>query len=231
MMKKQKSKIVIGYTRVSTQEQVRNGLSLDAQAEQIRKYAELKGLGHIEIISDQGISAKNLRRRPGIQRIIKMVQRNEISAVITCKLDRMFRSTKDAIMIIELFKDKGVQFHCLHENIQTDTAIGTLFFQIISAFAEFERNICSERIKSVFDHKKAQGKKTSGRWAPLGYDVDLEGFLKVNTVERSCLSRMEELRSEGSSLKMIASSLNHEGFSTKLGRPWNAVQVHRYLRC
>lgn len=91
-----------GYIRVSTEDQAKEGVSLENQKAKIRAYAELKDLELTEIIEDAGISAKNLRR-PGMQRVLQLARSREIKAVIVFKLDRMFRSTVDALETTQNF--------------------------------------------------------------------------------------------------------------------------------
>jgi len=88
----------IGYIRVSTDEQAKEGISLEDQEQKIRDYCKLKDFEILEIIQDAGISAKNLRR-PGAQKVIEFAQEKMIDAVVVYKLDRMFRSTVDAIQL------------------------------------------------------------------------------------------------------------------------------------
>ncbi|NOQ19220.1 MAG: hypothetical protein GQ571_04530 [Desulfobacterales bacterium] len=89
-------KKAIGYVRVSTDDQAKEGVSLENQEAKIRSYCDLKDLELLEIIEDAGISAKNLRR-PGAQKVIEMAQKKMVDAVVVYKLDRMFRSTVDAL--------------------------------------------------------------------------------------------------------------------------------------
>jgi len=216
------------YIRVSHRDQVNEGLSLTVQRNQIEAYCKLKGIELIEIIEDAGISARNLKR-PGMQHLLSMVKDGEVQSVIILKLDRMFRSVRDAISTMELFENKNIDFHCIQDSIDTSTALGKFFFQVMAAIAELERNTTGERIKTVFADKKAQGKKIAGH-TPLGFDADENGFLIQNAREADTLTRMMQMHSEGWTLKSIAQSLNFEGHTTKLGKAWNEVQVHRYIQ-
>jgi DNA invertase Pin-like site-specific DNA recombinase len=95
-------KKTIGYIRVSTDEQAIEGVSLKNQEEKIRSYCDLKDFELLEIVNDSGISAKNLRR-PGAQKVIEMAQKKMVDAVVVYKLDRMFRSTVDALETTKQF--------------------------------------------------------------------------------------------------------------------------------
>lgn len=216
-----------GYIRVSHRDQVREGLSLDAQRDQIKSYAQLKGIHLTEIIDDPGISAKNLKR-PGMRKLLQMASNRQVHAVITCKLDRMFRSVRDAVNVMEDFGRWDIQFHSIQDSIDTGTAMGRFIYNLFASIAQLERETTSERIRTVFDGKRAQGKKVAGH-TPLGFDTDQDGFLIQNAREADTLSRIMQMHSEGWTLKDIAQSLNFEGYRTKLGKHWNEVQVHRYV--
>jgi site-specific DNA recombinase len=97
----------IGYIRVSTEDQAREGVSLDNQKSKITAYCQLKDLNLIEVIEDAGISAKNLKR-PGVQKVITMARKKQVDAVVVYKLDRIFRSTADALETTKLFDKWGM---------------------------------------------------------------------------------------------------------------------------
>jgi len=96
----------VGYIRVSTDDQAKEGVSLDNQKSKIEAYCQLKDLNLSEIIEDAGISAKNLKR-PGVQRVLKLARKNQVDAVVIYKLDRIFRSTVDALETTRLFDKWG----------------------------------------------------------------------------------------------------------------------------
>jgi site-specific DNA recombinase len=98
---------VIRYSRVSTEEQARDGVSLDAQAEKIRAYTIVKDWTLAELIRDAGHSAKSLKR-PGMGRLLALVDAGQVDVVMVYKLDRMTRSVKDLSSLVELFEKKGV---------------------------------------------------------------------------------------------------------------------------
>ena len=156
----------VGYVRVSTQEQQREGISIEHQKEKIRAYANLKGLKPIEIISDAGKSGKDLKR-DGVQTLIYQVKAGEIKAVVVYKLDRISRKTKDILDLVEIFNEYEVAFHSITENIDTKTAMGKFFLTIMSAIAQMERDLISERTADVLAHKKEKG-EWLGK-TPVGY--------------------------------------------------------------
>ena len=110
----------IGYIRVSTDEQAREGVSLENQREKIVAYCSLNDMILVETITDEGISAKNLNRE-GMQTLISLVKHGKVNAVIVYKLDRLSRSVKDTISLIELFEKHKVAFHSIIDHIDTKT--------------------------------------------------------------------------------------------------------------
>lgn len=134
---------LIGYARVSTEDQ-----NLDLQID------ALVTAGCDEIYRDDGVSAA-AKRRPGFEAAVANLQDGD--ALVVWKMDRAFRSLKDALETLEEFERRNLKFHCLTENIETSTAMGKCFFQIIHAFAELERNLISERTKAGMIAAKARG--------------------------------------------------------------------------
>ncbi len=219
----------IGYVRVSTEDQAREGVSLDNQTAKIKAYAELKDLDLIEIVADAGISAKNLNR-PGVQKVLDMTRRKEVGAVVVYKLDRLFRSTIDALETTGKFEKWGIAFHSIHETLDTQSAMGKFFFTLTAALAEMERNIIGERTRSALAHKRANGEKTGGN-VPFGYDVTGTGHLVENRAEQKALRLIRDLRGKGYSLRAICRELEKEGHRTKTGKvTWNPKTISMILK-
>jgi DNA invertase Pin-like site-specific DNA recombinase len=231
----------IGYIRVSTEDQAKEGLSLDNQRAKIRAYCELKELELVEIVDDPGISGKNLKR-PGVQKVLSMTRRKEVGAVIVYKLDRMFRSTVDALETTKLFDKWGVSFHSIHETLDTQSAMGRFFFTLTAALAEMERGIIGERTRAALRHKREQNGKTGGD-VPFGFDKQFAGWKKVNGKkkatwnltenenEQKAIRLIQDLTGKGYSLRAIGQELEKEGYKTKAGRiQWNPKTVSMILK-
>jgi len=220
----------IGYVRVSTEDQAREGVSLDNQKAKIRAYCELKEMELAGIIEDAGISAKNLNR-PGAQKVLDMARRKEVDAVIVYKLDRMFRSTVDALETTKLFAKWGVSFHSIHETLDTQSAMGKFFFTLTAALAEMERGIIAERTKAALKHKRTMNEKTGGGDVPFGFDLSPTGFLVPNLAEQRAIRLISDLRQKGYPLRAICEELEAKGYLTKTGRgKWNPKSVSMILR-
>ena len=218
----------IGYIRVSTEDQAKEGVSLDAQRRKIEAYAEFKDIELVEVIEDAGISAKNLNR-PGVQKVLRLAKTGKTEAVIVFKLDRMFRSTIDALDTTKQFKKWGIAFHSIHETIDTKSAMGKFFFTLMAALAEMERDLISERTKAALQHKRANGEKTGGD-VPFGYQAD-NGTLKKDRREQRIIALIQKLKAQGNSLREIGRELQRRRYKTKTGKTtWNPKTVAEILK-
>ena len=128
-------KRTIGYTRVSTAEQVSEGVSLEMQAKKIEAYCLVKDWQLSEVVSDAGESAKSLNR-PGVQRLIEMVETGQVSTVILYKLDRLTRSVADLDRLVKLFERKGVALVSLQESLDATTATGRLMMNLLASVSQ-----------------------------------------------------------------------------------------------
>lgn len=213
---------VVGYTRVSSAEQV-EGVSLEAQRENIEAYCKTYGLELAEVLTDAGISAKDTDHRPAAKKIIRLINKRQIDGVVIYKLDRLARNTKDAIEIAQLCKARNVALHCIAEKIDTDSPIGFFFFTLMAALAQMEREQIAERTKHALDHKRRNGEKTGGS-VPFGYDVAAAGSngdevrrLVSNGRAQRTIALIKRLRQDGTSLRGIAHELQRRGIRTKRG--------------
>lgn len=157
------------YIRVSTEEQARQGVSLAAQEEALQNYAKALGYVITKIYRDEGKSAKDLIGRPEMTQLLKDAELRKFQAIFIYKLDRFSRSLKDLIETIEKLKEWGIDFVSLQDKIETTSASGKLMFHIISAFAEFERNVTGERTKFAMDKQAREGNLVTR--APYGYTI------------------------------------------------------------
>jgi site-specific DNA recombinase len=221
----------IGYIRVSTDEQAKEGVSLENQEQKIRDYCKFKDFEILEIVQDAGISAKNLRR-PGVQKVIEMAQNKMIDAVVVYKLDRIFRSTVDALETTKKFDKWGVSFHSIQEALDTKSAMGKFFFTLTAALAEMEREIIGERTRDVLQRKKANG-EVYGH-VPFGFKK-FKGKLLNHGAEQKIVQTVLGLRQKGFNFSHISRELNHMGLKTKKGNQWfpqtvkNVIAIHEGL--
>lgn len=172
------------YARVSTKQ---HGQDVDTQLLPLRKYAKARGLKTVEFV-DRGISGSK-DRRPQLDALMKAAHRREFDAVAVWRFDRFGRSVSHLVRALETFQALGVDFVSLTEAVDTGTPAGKLMFSMLTAFAEFERNLTIERINAGLDRARKQG-KTLGRPRKI-----------------VSLDRVQTYRAEGKSLRWIGKTL------------------------
>ena len=199
----------IGYVRVSTRDQADSGASIAAQRTKIEAYATLHDMELVEIIEDAGHSAKSLER-PGMIRLLGLIRRRAIGAVVVAKLDRITRSVRDLGELIEMFKRSGVEFASVGDHIDTSTAAGRLVLNVMGSVSQWEREAIGERTRDALAVLKAQGKRVS-RFAPFGYRSDGNGAWTEDAAEQRTIGLIVTLRREGLSLRKIGAELERRG--------------------
>ncbi len=193
------------YVRVSTEEQAKEGFSLKAQQEALENYAKALGYEIFKIYKEEGKSAKDLKRPEMIQ-LLKDAESKKFSAIFIYKLDRFSRSLKDLILTIDKLKEMGIDFVSLQDKIETTSASGKLMFHIISAFAEFERNIIGDRTKFGMERKAREGGFITK--APKGYNL-INKQLIINEQEAEQVRKIfEEFLNSDISLTQLAKKYN-----------------------
>lgn len=228
MKPKSKVRQAIGYCRVSTDAQVHDGISLEAQRARIEQWAQANDYQLIAVHADNGTSGKSIRNRPEAEQAIDQACRKK--AVLVCySLSRLARSTKDLIAIADRLRKSHADIVSLTESLDTSTATGRLTFGLLAVLSQFEREILAERTAGALQHLKAQGRRISGR-IPFGFDLDADGrHLTENADEQAVIAQVKHWHETGRSTRTIAGLLNGQGVRTKLGRTWSHTQVHRIL--
>lgn len=155
------------YIRVSTQEQAVEGYSIEAQKERLSNYCKAKGWQLVAEYVDAGFSGSNLDR-PKVQKLMNDVNLNIFDGILVYKLDRLSRSQKDTLYLIEdIFLKNNISFISLNENFDTSTAFGRAMIGILSVFAQLEREQIKERTRMGLEERVKQGQHHS--FAPFGY--------------------------------------------------------------
>lgn len=163
----QRKKRVAIYTRVSSDEQKKEGLSLDAQKKKLEEYAEFKEWFVFKIYTDAGISGSSIKIRKAFKEMLEDAKAEKFSAILITKFDRAFRNVIDALTTIDELHKIGVDIVSISENIDTTTAMGRAFFTITQAFAELEAKKTGERVNDILRYKFNKG-LLIGK-APIGY--------------------------------------------------------------
>ncbi|MCP3959252.1 MAG: recombinase family protein [bacterium] len=218
----------IGYLRVSTTDQAENGVSLDLQREKLEAMATVQDLDLAEIITDAGASAKTLRR-PGMARLLDLVDAGDVGTVIVYKLDRLTRSVRDLGDLLERFERRGASLVSVSESLDTGTAAGRLVLNVMASVAQWERETIAERTREALQSMKARGERVGT--ISFGYRLAADGVhLEEDRDEQAVLSTLRELRAAGYTLRAIADELNAQGFTTRRGSAWRHQYVANVLK-
>lgn len=211
--------IAFCYARVSTQMQVEDGISLDAQEKQLRYAAESQGYT-VEMLREEGRSGKSIQGRPILKKALEDLDEGRAQALFVTRLDRLARSTRDFLDIVDRSHKNGWRLALLDLGLDTATYQGRFVVTIMSAMAEMERGMISLRSKDIHQDRRNNGKV---------WGVDL-GPLPL--ISETVVERIERERNLGLSYKMIADNLNADAIPTVLGgEKWYASTVRKaFLR-
>jgi site-specific DNA recombinase len=209
--------IALLYARVSTQMQVNDGMSLGAQERDLKKAAEAAGFTKFEILREEGKSGKSIAGRPVLRNALERLDRGDAAALFVTRLDRLARSTKDFLGVIDRAHSNNWRIVMLDLNLDTASYQGRFVVTLMSALAEMERGIIAERQKDVHRDRRENGKV---------WGVDLGLKTKVPAEVRLQIS---EYRSLGMSYGKIAEKLNNENVPPTRGAKWYASTVHNLV--
>ena len=222
-------KTAIGYTRVSTYEQVTEGLSLETQISKIETYCKLKDLQLVDIISDPGTSgSKPLSDRKGGSELLKLVQSEKNQSIISTKLDRLFRNSRDCVNTIENWINDGISVHLLDINVDTSSQQGKMLITIMSALAEFERQQIIERTQAILAYMKTNHIYTGGG-IPYGYMVEDSKVIECES-EQITVKLICDLRKQGFTVNKIKYILEKSNFKNRNKKEFNNKQLMRIIK-
>lgn len=203
---------VIGYLRVSGQEQKATGLGLEAQEAAIRAECERRGWKLCVVEKDEAVSGKvRPDKRPGLKSAIRALDAGKASILLVAKIDRVARSLRDLLLLDELGQRQGWHIVALNAPFDTTTPQGKMMRDLLGAFAELESAMGSERMKAVAAVRRARGNQ-------LG---------RPSTVSPEARQRLGELRAEGLSWAKVAEAMNAEGWTTSQGKRWLPTTCQR----
>lgn len=217
------------YSRVSTQEQAVHGNSLEEQNERMLKFADALGLKNAKIYSDGGFSGANMKR-PALQDMIKNIQQGKVSKVIVYKLDRLSRSQRDTLYLIEdVFLANNCDFVSMNENFDTSTPFGRAMIGILSVFAQLEREQIKERMMMGKEARSKKGKWHGGRYTPLGYGYENGELVPLDYYSMQ-IRELFDLYSSGIYATEIVRRFNEKGYLTQQGKEWTVEQIRRTIQ-
>jgi DNA invertase Pin-like site-specific DNA recombinase len=205
------------YARVSTQLQVNDGVSLDVQERQLNSAAEVAGYTDVELVREEGRSGKNISGRPALTESLRRLDKGDAHALFVTRIDRLARSTKDFLNIIDRANANGWRLVMLDLNLDTATYQGRFVVTIMSALAEMERGIIAERQKDVHKDRRARGIKWGVDMGPMNKTPD------------DIRQRVATERNAGASYRKIADGLNRDSISSQNGGAWYPTTVKNLL--
>jgi site-specific DNA recombinase len=229
-------KKVAFYIRVSTEDQVVNGFSLDAQREELHAYCRKRDLVVAQIYMDEGISAKNIHDRPGLSKLLEDASKRLFDTVLVWKVSRLARNLKDLLYIEDLFCKSGVGLKSITEMFDTSNAYGKMSFQFLGGVSQLERETIKENTRLGRIRKNRQGIYCG---SPIfGYNVipvevfkheELPSNLVICKDEAEIVKMIFNLYVKGLGYKAILNLLNQEGIRSKHGKPFSTATIRKIL--
>lgn len=206
---------IIGYIRVSTDEQVDSGAGLAVQRAAIEAEAARRDWQLVAILEDAGASGKSLNGRPGLAAALAAIEAGEAEGLVVAKLDRLSRSLLDFAGLMERSQRQGWALVALDLGVDNSTPSGELMANLLAIFAQFERRLIGQRTRDALAVKRAQGVR-------LGRPVTMPDAVRA---------RIRAEHEAGRSLTGIAASLNEDAVPTAQGgRRWHASTVRAAVR-
>lgn len=216
----------LGYIRVSTEKQAREGVSLAAQRERISRYCAAAGLELAEVITDAGASGAEGRSRAGFVRLLERVEAGEAGAVVCFDLSRLSRDCLTLLAFERFLAECGVALYTVEGQISTGTPEGWLGFANRALWCEFERRQLRSRTRGALDYKRRRGEVVGA--VPYGFRRRGRALVPVPS-EQGNIKRAVSLYRRGRTLAEICAAFSRAGIATRARRPWTPGQVRRLL--
>jgi site-specific DNA recombinase len=213
------------YTRVSTEDQAKEGYSLDAQHERLLAYCEAQGWDVANVYQEDGHSGRNTKR-PAYQRMMEEKQKWDI--ILVMKMDRIHRNSKNFMIMMENLEKWGKKFTSMNESLDTSTAVGRFVVDIIQRIAQLESEQIGERTYMGMAQKAESFGGILGFNPPFGYHFK-EGKLVLLESEASFVSGIFQSYLAGETMSEIAWRLNRDGVTTRRIKEWTKWSVSYVL--
>jgi DNA invertase Pin-like site-specific DNA recombinase len=205
--------VALLYARVSTQLQVNDGVSLDVQERQLQQAAEIAGFTEMEFVREEGRSGKSISGRPVLTEALRRLDSGEAQALFVTRIDRLARSTKDFLSIIDRANTNAWRLVMLDLNLDTSSYQGRFVVTIMSALAEMERGIIAARQMDVHEDRRKRGIKWGVDMGPM------------NKTPQEVRDRILSERAAGLSYKKIADGLNRDNIPSQNNKEWYGTTI------
>lgn len=214
-MKKQNDRVAI-YIRVSTREQALEGYSLDAQERVLKEYCKTKNYVITNVYSDEGISAKDIKHRPGMLQLLDDSRKDMFDVVLVWKLTRFSRNMANLMSVCEDLDKRGISLVSYSEAFDSTTPAGRMVRSMLGTVAQFEREVISENVLLGMYERAKQGKRTCSEI--LGYDLDGKDSFSINPKEAEYVKFVFDTYLIYKNISQVAIEAREHGYRGKRGR-------------
>lgn len=222
---------IVGYIRVSTEEQAREGVSLENQLSRLRAYAALHGHELVDVYEDRGGSGRSMARL-GVKAALAALDRGDAEGLLVSHLDRLSRNLRDVLFMVDSYFGPGCAHSllCIDNQIDTSTPTGRMVIAVLATIAQWQREEDVERIKRALAHKKAKGELVGS--VPWGWRLTGDGkTLEPNAREAEVMMVALDLQRRGMKLRAIGAQLRARGYrNRRRSTVWNPKTVARLIR-
>jgi len=213
------------YVRVSTEDQAKEGFSLDAQTKRLEAYCRLKQYEISHVYRDEGCSGRDTDR-PEYKRMMEDHEKWDVLCVV--RLDRIHRNSVNFALMMDDLRKKNKEFCSAEDKFDTSTAMGRFLMDLFQRIAQLESEQMGERVKFGMTKKARFGTGNMGSGHPYGYVYE-RGSLTIVEYEAGVVKDIYAMASKGMSLRSIADELNRSFIKPKISGKWNHQSVSKIL--
>jgi len=218
------------YIRVSTEDQAKEGYSLEVQGEHLESFAKREGYEVYKVYSDDGISGYSTER-PALKALLADAKSRRFELIVVYKIDRFSRNLKDLLNLVDELSSYGIGFKSVTEPFDTTTSAGKLMFQQLGSFAEFERNRLAERVFPGMIKGVQNGNWQGARYAPFGYRYNKEKkLLEKDEQEAQVVKVIYTMLLAGKSIRSITEYLTKRGYRNRNGNIFSTKLIGDILK-